>query len=333
MQKIFGLGLVLLGIGLLVWAMQRDGGIPGPEIIANPDPATEAVVSSAPSLPPISSAASETLAATLNTLDEEIHLNRRCEAIQRLVAAADTSETPSLLNQLVVSTNEAAREFRQQLVRRWAQTDPAAASVWAAQIQEGPVHGEALEQVAIAWANSDFPAASAWLGALREGAGKQTATLAMTYEAARRDPMTALDLVAGLEPSCDRDQALTHGLSQWADADPVAAAAWAAQVPDTALRQRLLGALAVSIAERDGITAALVAATTLNSTAEQGRAATAIAQRWAQTAPEEAADWLSQFPEGPLRNAAGQCAADAWSARHPGAEMPLTLRSLAPETK
>lgn len=164
--------------------------------------------------------------------------------------------------------------------------------------------GMDFEQTAIARANVDLPAAVEWYKGLPAGPGKAAAGVALAYESARSDPSLSLDLLATLEPSGERDEALVHCVGEWACLDPASAVKWAQAVPDPNLKTRMVTAVVVHWAQVDGAGAADLAARSLGAGAEQGRAVVGIVQRWAQASPASAAEWVSRFPEGELRAAA-----------------------------
>ena len=139
--------------------------------------------------------------------------------------------------------------------------------------------------------------------------------LAVCETTARTNPLAAIDAAAGLAPSPSRDQALAHAVSEWADTQPEQAAEWAAQVPDPALRNELLAAVAVASAEEHPEFAGELAVTNLTAGPVQNNALVSVVQRWAQSAPEAAADWVSEFPEGPVRSAAAENLFEIWTAQ------------------
>lgn len=119
------------------------------------------------------------------------------------------------------------------LVRRWAEVDPRVASDWTSGLPGGPGRRAAVEQVAIAWANVDLPAAAGWAGrAMPEGDTRTTAILHVAYEAARAEPIVAVELASRLPATGRRDDLLVHALGQWASADAFPAASWAVEEED-----------------------------------------------------------------------------------------------------
>lgn len=249
------------------------------------------------------SVSSEVGVASRSRSDDELQL-----AVETIAAA----DIPFKLDTLAAKSGPDAAEMRKLLVRRWAESDPAAAAKWAMQFPEGELRKVALEQVATAWADSDLTSATAWLRDLPDGESKQVATMATAYEAGRTDPLMALELASNLSPTRERDELLTYAVSQWATDNFAAAAEWAGKISDASLRQEMLAAIAVAAAAGNAPAAATLVANTLAPGEAQARAAVAITQRWTQVAPADAAAWISQFPEIPLRTAAVENLVGLW---------------------
>jgi hypothetical protein len=150
---------------------------------------------------------------------------------------------------------------------------------------------------------------------LPEGDSRQAAIFALAYEAARTEPIAALEQARALPATRERDELLVHAISQWTAIDSTTAAAWAMEVSDSALRERLVASVAVSSAEADGAAAATLAANTLSAGEEQNRATVSIVQRWAENSPQAAAAWVAQFPDIPMRAAAVENLLAIWTAQ------------------
>lgn len=227
-------------------------------------------------------------------------------------ATSDPDDEQPAIESLPRDFNPASSESNEGLRRLWAGTDPAAAANWAA--QNGPGASATLRFAAAAWASTNLPAALNWIATLPEGDPKTLASMAVAYEAARTDPLTALRLARPLLASRERDDLLACAVSQWAQTDNDAATAWVAQVPDASLKQHLFAAAAIALAGKDGAAAATLAGTVLSPGAEQDRTAVSIVQVWAQTAPQSAANWVLQFPTT-LRVAAVRSLIPIWTLR------------------
>ena len=91
---------------------------------------------------------------------------------------------------------------------------------------------------------------------------------------------------------------------EWAVQDPVAAADWARRIPGESLRATVLAGIATVWSDRDPVGGATLAAKELPAGRLQADTVVSIVQRWAQRAPDDAAGWVLQFPEGKLRDAA-----------------------------
>jgi hypothetical protein len=185
--------------------------------------------------------------ALLTTAGAKTDLDRKNDEIERTAASVTDADLPAVLDSLTADTSPEAAELRRLLARRWAERDAAAAASWSERLP-GNAGRDAMEQVAIAWANADLGAAANWVATLPAGESTQSATLGLAYEAARSNPVTALAVACALPPSSERDDLLIHAASQWAGTDAAAAMAWAQEVPDEPLQQRLLAAVAIAAA-------------------------------------------------------------------------------------
>jgi len=252
--------------------------------------------------------------ALLDSVDGE----RKNQMLACIEASIPKEDLPAAMDLIISASTANTLELRERLMSHWAQSDPASAAAWAAGLPQGSGRGFALQQVAIAWANADLPAAALWIQSLPLDRAAADASIALAYEAARIDPLTALETAGRLAPTAERDDALVHAISQWASSDLEAARDWASGMPDSDLRQQLLSAVAIAAAAQNGPAAANLAAN-LQSGTGQNRAVVSIVQQWAQTSPEEAAAWITQFPEGELRAAAAENLAAIWWTKDPQA--------------
>ena len=251
-------------------------------------------------------------AASAKTSSAESDADRSSEALERSVESIALVDLPAKLDALVAETNSESVEMSLLLVRRWAEGNPEAAAAWVLQHRDSPGSRAAVEQVAIAWANTNLTAAASWVRALPDGDTKQRATLSLGFEAARTQPMAALEFATELSPTRERDDLLVHAVSQWAGIDARAALTWTLDVPDPALQQRLMASVAIALTEQDAEAAAVLVAEGLAVGEEQDRAAVSIVQRWAQQSPKNTAAWVAQFPDNSSRTAAVQNLVAIW---------------------
>lgn len=131
----------------------------------------------------------------------------------------------------------------------------------------------------------------------RRAPARQTARfLASAMDAARTRPLDVLKALGRMQPSPERDAGLVHAVCQWADIEPAEALNWVRENPPGELREKLAAAATTAIAEHDPIAAADFVATEMNDGVARNHAAVAVIQRWAQTDPTGARQWVEQFP-------------------------------------
>jgi hypothetical protein len=232
------------------------------------------------------------------------------------VAAIPESDLQRALENSLRDDGTNATEFRDLLLRRWAEMNPKAVIAWAGSVGDPALAASSVSQAATVWADQDLSGALEWAKAMPEGPSREAAIVAIGYEGARTNSLEAFDLAASLPASAERDALLLQFVRQWSATESADALDWVDGIPDVNLREELLAAAAVTAATRDPQAAASIIATNLNRGRAQDQAAVAIVQRWAQTDPQAAASWVSQFPEGSVKAAASQ----ALAASQDGAE-------------
>jgi hypothetical protein len=237
-------------------------------------------------------------------------------ALDAVAAIPDKDLQQALENSLRNNGTNAA-DFRELLVRRWAEADPKAVAAWAGSVDDAALKASLLRQAVAVWADKDLSAALEWAKTIPEGPSREATILAIGYEGARTNSFEAFDLTASLPPSAGRDALLLHLARQWSANEPAEAIEWANSVSDPALREKLISAAAISAATQDPVGAASLIATNLAPGPSQDQAAVAIVQRWAQTDPEAAASWVNQFPEGSVKTAASEALASVQAGSTP----------------
>lgn len=201
--------------------------------------------------------------------------------------------------------------------RTAAGENPSVVSDWWSQLPVGSARQETLPQLAAAWAEHDVIGASLWCQQLPPGAEREEAVLLISNEAAGSDAETALALASLLTNPAAQETSISHAYTQWAARDLDAASAWADQLPPGRLREHALAELALVVAERDGVAAASLVASSLTAEQDQISAAVGVVQRWAQKSPSQAADWVALFPEGDTMNNAAYELMSIWTATSP----------------
>lgn len=199
-----------------------------------------------------------------------------------------------------------SEEEKEQLRIR-AQNDPREFAEWTATLPAGANRHFALETAALAWGASDPSFAANWARHLSK---KSERTLTLTHiasEAVRSDPHLALELACSLPESAMND-IVPRAATEWAVTDPAAAAEWASRISSLPLRAAVL---ATAWSERDPVAAATMVLHELPAGRLQADTIISIVQRWAQQSPADATDWVNQFPNGDLHDAAMECLAQA----------------------
>jgi hypothetical protein len=237
-------------------------------------------------------------------------------SVEELAATLPEDRTFETLNQLVKEKVETpgAMLLGALLLRRWAADAPADAARWIERLPDSCFGQMASREVVILWAEKDLAEAVAWVERLRSGENKTAALLSLGYEAATRNEVaTALALAASAPPGPERDRSLNFSISRWAAMDRESAVNWAKRSPDVALREEMLGQIAIDWGIQNPPEAAEFASTTLASGKARDKAVANIVRCWAPSAPEQTAAWVEQLSEGPLRDAAMENLTDVWA--------------------
>jgi hypothetical protein len=235
------------------------------------------------------------------------------EELEELVGSMTDDQIRDALDKLGTDQSGAGIIFGRLLVRRWAEKSPAEAAQWVAGLPDNSFGHAAFKEVVIPWAEKDLDGAVGWVQQLPEGGNKTAAELSLAAAAAnQQDAVTAINLTASLPPSPERDSVLNYSVRQWATTDKDSAVAWINQVEDPALREKMLGEVAVNMGAQDPVAAAEFVATAMPDGQDRNNATVEIIRFWASSAPADAASWVEQFPEGQLRNAAMENLIDVW---------------------
>jgi hypothetical protein len=228
-----------------------------------------------------------------------------------------TDSIPVLLDALWSGQkSEVQRERLRTLLRRWTEVDPQGAARWIDAQAYSPEQQEATLAVATAWAGQDFSGALDWVKQWPEDV-QQNGLLTVGFEAARKSPREALDLAGTLGEGEGRNHLTLFALKQWAGTDSTSAIEWAGKLEQSPLRNQAFADIAVGMSEKDPVAAGKLAIEKLEPGEDQGRAVVSIVQRWAQTDPSQAAQWVGQFPKGELQNAALENLVQQWAENNP----------------
>ena len=105
----------------------------------------------------------------------------------------------------------------------------------------------------------------------------------------------AVRRLAASHPSAERDQALTHAVSQWADESPAEMMAWLDRFPKAELRNWLICAAVTAMSEHEPMEAGSFIEREMDEGQPRNHAIVAVAQRWAQHSPDHARQWVEHL--------------------------------------
>jgi hypothetical protein len=222
--------------------------------------------------------------------------------------------TPEMAATLLTSLK--AEELRtgdaQRLFDHWATESPQDAIIWAQKQGDPQIHQPFLTLAAMRWAVVDLSEAMGWARSLPAGDFRSEVLEAVASEAVRSAPIEALRLGVELPKGGKQAELLARAAAEWAVTDRDSALDWAKQIEDDDLRQQVTGQLVAAFANQDPVRAATTALQEMVPGVEQDRAVVTIIQHWAQSAPEDAAAWVSQFPDDSLAQDAIESLVNLW---------------------
>ena len=202
-------------------------------------------------------------------------------------------------------------EALDELMEKWALTDPSSAAAWVKQLPAGDFRESAAVSLCHTWAGEDPKAAAQWVtenlanGALRGALG------AVADAWARREPDAVAAWIGTLPDPMDRQAGEASLAQTWGETNPAAAAAWLDSLPvenQAAALQNLMQGWAV--------TDAAAAATWLqgaltNKPQLPASTAAIVVNTWVAQDAGAVSRWLNALPEGPFYEAAATAFAQA----------------------
>ena len=159
----------------------------------------------------------------------------------------------------------------------------------------------AIRGLASEWAQGAAGTAEQWAARLEDPAERERALTHVCLEVAARDPRGA---VPEAQPNRRDGGPPGSGGNRWAAADFDAAAAWAVDLPEGQMRDRVLMRLVQSRALSEPAEAAsMLAEWPLSGRAEE-EAAMSVLHQWLLKDPEAGRRWVELFPDGLLKERA-----------------------------
>ena len=261
---------------------------------------------------------------------------RSLEREHKIIEGVDPADMPAVLDGLDKFMRRDALRYtniRYSLLARWGRIDPAAALAYAEKLKNVSQRNDAQQLVFNGWVQADLPAARAWAARLPAGYLRQQVFRTVVEILAHTDPVAALDLCHETAGNCNWPNDVAVALEkmipltpsattwdttaififrQWAEQDPQASAAKAAEILTCPVRQQTF----VAIAETWGETAPLAAlawASSLTNSKTKRSILTAVTGRWAAVDPQAAAAYVLPLPDSRARNDAIAAIAGRWA--------------------
>lgn len=240
------------------------------------------------------------------------------ELLRDLAATVPADQIHDALAKLATDPSNPAKTLVVFLGQRWAEQSPADTAQWAAAHMSDDLFGHNLfGKIMVPWANKDLAGAVAWLQKMPAGGNKAAAALSLAMEAARLgQAVTAINLATNIPPGPERDSLFSYAAQHWAATDKDSAIAWIRKVPDPALREKMLGQVAINLGTQDPAAGTKLVATAMSAGKDQDNAMGTVIRFWAASTPADAAVWLQQFPDGPLHDLALENLMDTWGRKN-----------------
>ena len=218
--------------------------------------------------------------------------------------ARNRNADPATMFDILLDQAPAGDTFRNalsNLMNRWAQKNPREAAAATLQLPAGDALNAAASRLAQEWASSaaDKTEVLAWVGQLPQGRARSQALESVFENWSARDAAGAQRAWATLE-AADRQEVLSSVTAGWSRSQPAEAARWAATVADQPGGQDALRR-AVSAWTQSSPMDAASFVQSLPDNVRSGVTSELI-DRWYDTDPFAAAEWLKRQPAGPFKD-------------------------------
>jgi hypothetical protein len=194
-------------------------------------------------------------------------------------------------------------------LHHWMHLDQVQATAWLAARPETTA-GQTLA-VADDWV-AHRAGLQEFLGQLPATAWKQNFISDLGAEMSVKDPAAAVKLAAQMDASSAQLDLFRTVACNWVATDHDAAFQWVAGITNAPLRDQLIVSSVQAYAVTDPASAVNWLVESVNSDDTVNTAALNILRTWAAQNPAQAAQWVSQFPDGNLKAAAVQIVSGYW---------------------
>lgn len=189
-----------------------------------------------------------------------------------------------------------------KLFSAWLEKDGTEPALFAEAMNPPELREEMLRRLLDAWVPKDAAQAMAWATRFPDGTG----ALWVSYicaKAGENDPALAIRLA--IESEVEVPLNLLENLTAvWAARDGKAARAWVEGQPAGEVRDHMMARIVHALAQGNPTEAAKMVSTDIPPGDVQIEAAISVVHQWARKDLAGAEDWVSRFPDGPLRDRA-----------------------------
>jgi hypothetical protein len=233
--------------------------------------------------------------------------------------ARNRNADPTIMFDVLLDQAPAGDTFRNalsNLMNRWAQSNPREAAAATLQLPAGDALNAAASRLAQEWASSasDQTEVLAWVAQLPQGRARSQALQSVFEIWSARDATGAQRAWAALDAN-NRQEVLSSVAAGWSRTQPAEAAHWTATLVDQPGGQEALRR-AVSAWTQSSPMEAASFVQSLPDNARSGLTSELI-DRWYNTDPFSAAEWLKRQPSGPTRDEGVSAIAMAISGENP----------------
>ncbi len=245
--------------------------------------------------------------------------DRRREFVELLASRWGRQDPEAALAWAEALEGLEARHATERILDQWAETDPASAADYVAQLHPTEQTLDWVHHVSRRWAEQDQSASVAWATARKHPAIRARALRGAVEAWVRNDPEAAGAFASTLELPHQRRAVIEEIGHRWAEQNYFDALSWARNLTGED-RSNATRAILHRLADYSPDLAAshyMELADSLpnpNGREEARRdIARDLASRWAATVPEEAANWAVKLPErGEIRREAVREVAHRW---------------------
>jgi len=227
-------------------------------------------------------------------------------------AAARKNLQQALAGAEAMESKQDQLDFYRGIYAEWAGDDPEGALAYAqTNFPAGKLQGDTVGLAMNKWAQAHPREAWLWAEQNLSGPLKERALTDLVMGWTRRSPDEAADWLANTGLT---SQPLFNALpGTWAENDPVAAAAWVAELPSGKAKETAQIAVASTLAANSPEEAAALYSKEL-ADGEHLNLTISITDIWATTDPAATAEWLSGLPDGASKAEAAATLATVWAA-------------------